>query len=57
MAATATRRRRPAARVLEEVRNGVVSLESARGDYGVVIDAETWTVDEPATARLRGTLD
>ena len=43
--------------MLEEVRNGVVSLASARGDYGVVIDAETWTVDEPATARLRGTLD
>ena len=36
VAATATRGERPATRVLEEVRNGVVSLESARGDYGVV---------------------
>jgi len=32
--------------VLEEARNGVISLESARDDYGVVIDPETWTVVE-----------
>jgi 5-oxoprolinase (ATP-hydrolysing)/N-methylhydantoinase B len=30
-----------------------VSLEAARRDYGVVIDPETWTVDEAATAALR----
>src|SRR5262249_47375289 len=46
-------RLRPVERVLAETRNGVVSLESARRDYGVVIDPETWTVDEAATAELR----
>jgi N-methylhydantoinase B len=43
-------------RVLKDVRNEFVSLASAREDYGVVIDAETWTVDETATARLRAEL-
>jgi N-methylhydantoinase B len=47
-------RARPAQRVLEEARNGVVSLESARDDYGVAIDPATWTVDEEATRELRG---
>jgi N-methylhydantoinase B len=46
-------RQRPAERVLEETRNGVVSLESARRDYGVVIDPVAWTVDDSATAALR----
>lgn len=46
-------RLRPVARVLEEARNGVISLESARRDYGVAIDPETWTVDEDGTAELR----
>jgi N-methylhydantoinase B len=46
-------RQRPAGRVLEETRNGVVSLDSARRDYGVVIDPVTWTVDDAATAALR----
>lgn len=41
-------------RVVEDVRNGLVSLEGARLDYGVVIrDAETLEVDAEATARLR----
>ena len=44
--------RDPAA-VLTDVRNGLVSRERARGDYGVVIDTERWTVDEAETARLR----
>jgi N-methylhydantoinase B len=46
-------RERSVERVLEETRNGVISLESARRDYGVVIDPETWTVtsrDRRATA-------
>jgi N-methylhydantoinase B len=43
-------------RVLKDVRNEFVSRASAREDYGVVIDAETWTVDEAATARLRAEL-
>jgi hypothetical protein len=31
------------------VRQGLVSLEAAARDYGVVIDAERWLVDEEAT--------
>lgn len=40
-------------RVLEDVRDEYVSLENARGQYGVVIDHQSWTVDEVATAALR----
>ncbi len=47
-------RRRPAEKVLRDVRNGVVSPEAAREAYGVVVDAATWTVDQAETARLRG---
>lgn len=50
-------RERPAERVLEEVRNGVISLASARTDYGVAIDPETWTIDDRATAELRAGTD
>jgi N-methylhydantoinase B len=45
---------RPPEKVLADVRNGVVSFEKAREDYGVVIDRDTFTVDEKATAVLRG---
>ena len=45
---------RPLERVLEDVRNGVVSIGSAREDYGIVMDPETLEVDEIATQRLRG---
>ena len=41
------------ARVLADVRNGLVSAEAARDDYGVAVDRETWTVDEAETERLR----
>ena len=44
---------RPAAQVAAEVKNGVVSLDAAREAYGVVVDAETFAVDEAATAELR----
>jgi N-methylhydantoinase B len=44
---------RPAGRVLAEARNGVISVERARRDYGVAIDAESWTVEEAETAELR----
>lgn len=44
---------RAAADVLTDVRDGKVSNHSARDDYGVVINTETWTVDEAATAELR----
>ena len=40
-------------RVLRDVRNEYVSLEAAREEYGVVIDAGSWTVDEGATTKLR----
>jgi len=39
--------------VLDDVRNGYVSLASAREDYGVVINLETMTIDSVATAALR----
>jgi len=39
--------------VLQDVRNGFVSVEAARKDYGVAIDAARWCVDVPETARLR----
>ena len=44
--------RDPAA-VLEDVLDEYVSLEGARRDYGVVIDARTLRVDGEATTRLR----
>ena len=44
---------RPATRVAEDVRNGMVSVASARQLYGVVFDAQQ-QVDEAATAALRG---
>ena len=43
-------------KVVEDVRNGLVSLEGARLDYGVVItDRASLTVDTAATAALRAT--
>ncbi len=47
-------RRRPAAQVRDEVRNGIVTRAAARELYGVVLDEETLALDEAATARLRG---
>ncbi|MFQ8432951.1 hydantoinase B/oxoprolinase family protein [Amaricoccus sp. W119] len=45
---------RDVVRVVEDVRDGLVSLEGARVDYGVVItDRETLVVDEAATAAAR----
>ena len=43
-------------RVLEDVRQGYVSIEGARSDYGVIIDPKTFEVDAKATAALRGKL-
>jgi N-methylhydantoinase B len=48
--------RRDPARVLEDVRDGYVSLERARTDYGVAIDPERMTVLEEETVALRGRL-
>jgi N-methylhydantoinase B len=39
--------------VADDVRNGYISVATARRDYGVVIDPRTLTVDELATRRLR----
>ncbi|MDS9469731.1 hydantoinase B/oxoprolinase family protein [Paracoccus sp. MBLB3053] len=44
---------RPATKVLEDVLDGYCSVGHAREVYGVVIDAETETVDLAATERLR----
>jgi N-methylhydantoinase B len=41
-------------RVLADVRAGKVSVQRAREEYGLVIDTAAWSVDEAATARLRG---
>ncbi|MCZ6632766.1 MAG: hydantoinase B/oxoprolinase family protein, partial [bacterium] len=40
-------------RVLEDVRNEKISLESARRDFGVAIDPKTLTLDIGATQTLR----
>jgi N-methylhydantoinase B len=44
---------RPVERVRRDVLGGFVSAESARADYGVVIDGETGAVDVAASERLR----
>jgi N-methylhydantoinase B len=48
--------RRDPARVLADVRDGYVSPERARTDYGVAIDPERMVVLEEETARLRARL-
>ena len=45
--------KRPPSKVLDDVRNGYVSADSARRYYGVVIDERTMRVDDDATAALR----
>ena len=47
-------KKRPTEKVREDVQNGVVSIDKAREDYGVVIDANTLDVDNAATQELRG---
>jgi N-methylhydantoinase B len=44
---------RDAERVREDVRQGYVSVEAARRDYGVAIDPATFDIDAAETARLR----
>jgi N-methylhydantoinase B len=48
---------RPMEKVREDVRQGYVSLESARLDYGVVLDPETLEADKDATAKLRAEME
>jgi N-methylhydantoinase B len=47
---------RPADKVQKDVRNGLVSIEKARSDYGVVLDAKTLDIDVSATEKLRADL-
>ena len=44
---------RPSEKVFKDVRNGLVSIEKAKSDYGVVLDAKTLAIDESATDKLR----
>ncbi len=44
---------RDSEKVREDVRNGIVSLEKASEEYGVVIDSKTLEVDEAQTRKLR----
>jgi len=39
--------------ILHDVRNGKVSIEAARRDYGVAVLDAPWRIDEAATAALR----
>ena len=45
---------RPMELVVEDVKNEMISINSAREDYGVVIDENTLVPDEQATEKLRG---
>lgn len=47
--------RRDRAKVVEDVRQGFVSVAAARAKYGVVIDPVTYEVDEAATVELQKT--
>jgi N-methylhydantoinase B len=44
---------RPAEKILAEVRDGILSVEKARSDYGVVLTADATAVDTAQTAALR----
>ena len=44
------------ARVLEDVRDGYVSVDRREANYGVVIDAAAMTIDDDATTRSARTL-
>lgn len=44
---------RPVQKVVDDVLDGLLGVEAARTDYGVVVDATTGAVDEAATAALR----
>lgn len=45
--------KRPAEKVLAEVRDGILSAEKARSDYGVVLTSDGTAVDTAQTAALR----
>jgi len=45
---------RPAEKVLEEVRNGIISVEKSKNDYGIAIDPDKFEIDYNKTNKLRG---
>lgn len=47
-------RKRPIEAVVADVRNGYVSVAAAADHYGVVVDPDTFAVDQDATAKARG---
>ncbi len=47
-------KKRPAEKVVEEVRNGIISIEKAKEDYGVAINPETFEIDQKETKKIRG---
>jgi N-methylhydantoinase B len=47
---------RPSEKVQKDVRNGLVSIEKAKSDYGVILDAQTLAIDEAGTEKLRAEL-
>ena len=48
---------RPADKVAREVRNGTLSIQKARQEYGVVLEPETLAIDTAATETLRAGRD
>jgi N-methylhydantoinase B len=42
--------------VREDVRDELVSVESAKNDYGVIIDPETFEIKREETEKLRNTM-
>ena len=48
--------RNPSA-VLRDVRNEMISVDTARKDYGVVVNIDTWSIDESETKKLRKAIE
>ena len=43
--------------VLRDVRNEMISVDTARKDYGVVVNIDTWSIDESETKTLRKAIE
>ena len=43
--------------VLRDVRNEMISVDTARRDYGVAVDIDTWSIDESETRKLRKAIE
>ena len=43
--------------VLRDVRNEMISVDTARRDYGVAVDIDTWSIDESETEKLRKAIE